>query len=41
MNLTETGGARVKGYLFVLERSLKSFLPPEAALSRERRFVGL
>jgi hypothetical protein len=29
VNLTETGGARVNGYLFVLERSLKSFLPPD------------
>lgn len=29
MNLTETGESRVNGYLFVLERSLKTFLPPE------------
>ena len=30
MNLTETGESRVNGYLFVLERSLRSFLPSEA-----------
>ena len=29
MNLTEAGESRVNGYLFVLERSLRSFLPPE------------
>ena len=29
MNLTETGESRVNGYLFVLERSLRSFLPLE------------
>lgn len=29
MNLTETGQSRVNGYLFVLERSLKTFLPIE------------
>lgn len=29
MNLTETGESRVNGYLFVLGRSLKSFLPPD------------
>ena len=29
MKLTDTGESRVNGYLFVLERSLKSFLPPE------------
>ena len=29
MQLTETGESRVNGYLFVLERSLKAFLPPE------------
>ena len=29
MTLTETGASRVNGYLFVLERSLKTFLPPE------------
>ena len=27
MNLTETGHSRINGYLFVLERSLKTFLP--------------
>jgi uncharacterized membrane protein len=29
MNLTDTGESRVNGYLFVLERSLKTFLPPD------------
>jgi len=29
MNLSSTGDSRVNGYLFVLERSLKSFLPGE------------
>jgi hypothetical protein len=29
VNLTETGQSRVNGYLFVLERSLKTFLPLE------------
>ena len=29
MNLTETGESRIHGYLFVLERSLRSFLPSE------------
>jgi hypothetical protein len=29
VNLTETGQSRVNGYLFVLERSLKTFLPIE------------
>ena len=29
MQLTETGESRVNGYLFVLERSLKTFLPPD------------
>jgi uncharacterized membrane protein len=31
VHLTETGESRVNGYLFVLERSLKTFLPPDAA----------
>ena len=31
MKLTDTGDARVNGYLFVLERSLKSFLPHDVA----------
>lgn len=30
MNLTDTGTSRVNGYLFVLERSLKTFLPSDA-----------
>ena len=29
MNLTEAGESRVNGYLFVLERSLRSFLPAD------------
>ena len=29
MNLSETGTSRINGYLFVLERSLKTFLPAE------------
>jgi hypothetical protein len=29
MNLTETGESRVNGYLFVLDRSLRTFLPPD------------
>ena len=29
MQLSDTGESRVNGYLFVLERSLKTFLPPE------------
>ena len=29
MHLTESGESRVNGYLFVLERSLKAFLPPD------------
>ena len=32
--LTETGESRVNGYLFVLERSLKTFLPPESSATR-------
>lgn len=31
MNLTDTGESRVNGYLFVLERSLKTFLPGDVA----------
>jgi len=31
VNLTEAGESRVNGYLFVLERSLKTFLPPDVA----------
>jgi len=29
MQLTDTGESRINGYLFVLERSLKTFLPPD------------
>src|SRR5213595_3738116 len=31
MQLTSTGESRVNGYLFVLERSLKTFLPADLA----------
>lgn len=31
MNLSTTGESRINGYLFVLERSLKTFLPVEVA----------
>ena len=31
MKLTDTGEARVNGYLFVLERSLRTFLPTDVA----------
>jgi uncharacterized membrane protein len=31
MSLSEAGEGRVRGYLFILGRSLRSFLPPEAA----------
>ena len=30
MNLSDVGESRVNGYLFVLQRSLKTFLPPDA-----------
>ena len=30
MQLTETGESRVHGYLFILERSLRTFLPPDS-----------
>jgi len=36
MNLSSTGESRVNGYLFVLERSLKSFLPTDIALDARR-----
>ena len=36
MVLTEIGESRVRGYLFVLERSLKTFLPPADALDAAR-----
>src|SRR5476649_1049526 len=29
MQISDTGESRINGYLFVLERSLKSFLPPD------------
>ena len=31
MKLTDVGEARIRGYLYVLDRSLRSFLPPEVA----------
>lgn len=36
MNLTATGESRVNGYLFVLARSLKSFLPSDVASDAAR-----
>ena len=36
MKLSETGESRVRGYLFVLGRSLRSFLPPEVAADSVR-----
>jgi uncharacterized membrane protein len=36
MTLTETGESRVNGYLFVLERSLKSFLPGDVVRDATR-----
>jgi len=36
VNLTETGQSRVNGYLFVLERSLKTFLPRDVVLDAVR-----
>src|SRR4051794_41591647 len=36
MNLSDTGESRVNGYLFVLERSLKSFLPTDVVRDATR-----
>jgi HAAS domain-containing protein len=36
MTLTETGQSRIRGYLFILERSLRSFLPPAVAADAVR-----
>jgi len=36
MQLTETGESRVNGYLFILERSLKTFLPPDIVVDAVR-----
>jgi uncharacterized membrane protein len=36
VKLTDTGEARVRGYLFVLERSLKTFLPSDVATDAVR-----
>lgn len=36
MNLSQTGDSRVRGYLFVLERSLRTFLPAAAVADASR-----
>ena len=36
MTLTEVGESRINGYLFILERSLRSFLPRETAADAVR-----
>ena len=36
MKLSEVGESRVRGYLYVLQRSLRSFLPPEVAADAVR-----
>jgi uncharacterized membrane protein len=36
MTLTDTGQSRIRGYLFVLERSLRTFLPPAVAADAVR-----
>lgn len=36
MNLSQTGESRVRGYLFVLERSLRTFLPPAVVADASR-----
>ena len=36
MKLSETGESRIRGYLFVLDRSLRSFLPREVAADAVR-----
>ncbi len=36
MTLSDAGEARVRGYLFILERSLRSFMPGDAALDAVR-----
>lgn len=36
MNLSQTGESRVRGYLFVLERSLRTFLPPQVVSDASR-----
>lgn len=40
MKLSEAGQARVRGYLFVLERSLRSRLPKDAARSAAREIAS-
>jgi hypothetical protein len=41
MNLTETGEARVRGYLYILGRSLRSFMPQDLALDALREVESL
>ena len=36
MNLSQTGESRIRGYLFVLERSLRTFLPPAVVADASR-----
>src|SRR5512140_3614923 len=36
MNLSEKGESRVRGYLFILERSLRTFLPREVVADATR-----
>jgi uncharacterized membrane protein len=36
MNLSQTGESRIRGYLFVLERSLRTFLPPATVADASR-----
>jgi uncharacterized membrane protein len=40
MQLTETGESRINGYLFVLERSLKTFLPVDGARDAVREIAS-
>ena len=40
MELTDTGESRVNGYLFVLERTLKTFLPAETVRDAVRETFG-
>jgi hypothetical protein len=40
MNLSDVGEGRLRGYLFILGRSLRSFLPPETARDALREIEG-
>ena len=40
MQLSETGEARVRGYLFVLKRSLEASLPPASVADSMREHEG-